>query len=79
MNGILVVLVIVAVYVISLVVHPWWSCPSCGGSEVRPGHGRSHGRCLRCSGNGRYPRIGVRMLMPGIARAMREGKKGTFY
>lgn len=79
MNGILVVLVIVVVYLVSLKVKPWWTCRSCGGTEVRPGPGRSHSRCLRCRGNGRYPRIGVRVLMPGTARAMREGKKGTFY
>lgn len=79
MAAVLVIAVLVVVYLVSLVIHPWWNCPTCGGSEVTPGPGRSHRRCLRCEGNGRYPRLGVKILMPGTARKMRAGEKGTFY
>jgi tRNA(Ile2) C34 agmatinyltransferase TiaS len=79
MSLFLAIAIIVAVYLISLGVHPWWSCPRCGGSEVSQGRGRSHGRCLRCRGRGRYPRIGVRVLAPGTARKMLEGKEGRFF
>lgn len=75
----LVVAVVVVVYLVSLKVKPWWTCPNCGGAEVTRGRGRSHGRCLKCRGNGRYPRLGVRILMPGTAREMLDGKEGTFY
>lgn len=80
MGMVLVIGVVVGIYLGSLVVLPWWTCPGCNDSKRASRHrGRAHGRCLRCKGEGRYPRIGVRILMPGMARNMREGKKGLFY
>lgn len=79
MGVFLVVLVVVGIYLVSLCVHPWWSCSSCGESKRSAGRRGAHGRCLRCRGEGRYPRLGVKILMPGTARRMREGEKGRFF
>jgi DnaJ-class molecular chaperone len=76
---VLIAAVAVVVYLVSLRVFPWWTCSRCKGSEVRRGRGLAHGRCRRCDGAGRYPRTGVRVLMPGRARDMIGGGRGRHY
>ncbi len=66
-------------YALSLTFFPWWSCRKCGGSKIRrhPGKGkirRAHGGCQRCQGEGRHPRLGVKIFTPSRAQDLVAGK-----
>ena len=59
----LIMLAAVAVWLISLLVHPFGRCWRCGGrgNIVRRGHRRAP-RCRVCKGSGRWQRFGSRTV-----------------
>jgi hypothetical protein len=61
----------IAVYAVSLRLHPWGPCRSCHGTgKTRDRIWKpASGTCGKCHG-GRRPRLGVRVLQPSRARAM---------
>ena len=66
---------------ISLRVSPSWPCWLCHG---RGTHGdlfrrQAFGLCPACHGGKRRTRLGVKVLMPGLARDIKAGKHGRFY
>ncbi len=56
--------------------HPWRPCWNCRGSGARYGRvwAGTLGRCRACEGDKTMLRWGVRVLAPGYARALRQGK-----
>lgn len=62
-------------YAWSLRIHPWVSCRRCkGGRRVDRVFRYASGSCTRCGGRGRLPRLGIRVLTPGRAKAMTAPK-----
>ncbi len=59
-------------YLVSLRLHPWWPCRSCGGSGKTRDWlwGKATGACPKCGGRGRLPRLGIRVLQRERAREM---------
>lgn len=70
-----------AAYWWSLRRHPWRPCRRCAGSgqhrDTRVWVG-AHGRCTRCNDKRHFPRLGVRVLTPGRARALTMGDRGRY-
>jgi hypothetical protein len=67
-------------YLWSLWRDPWRPCRRCGGSKVHRGRiwtGTS-GRCTGCGGEGQFPRLGVKLLTPGRARALAAGQRDRY-
>jgi DnaJ-class molecular chaperone len=67
--GALIVLAIIVVigYLVSLRLHPWHACRSCGGRGHHRGAVFKYARraCTSCGGNGRRARLGVRVFHGG--------------
>ena len=55
------------IYLISLRIHPFMTCRSCGGSGRRSGKvfGYTHRQCLSCGGQGRHRRLGTTVFHRG--------------
>ncbi len=70
--------VLAAAFAVSLRVHPWRPCRSCGGSgKSRDAVWKTaFGTCKSCGGKGRRPRPGVRVLQPARARRMTGAQPG---
>jgi hypothetical protein len=68
------VMIITGAYAISLWLHPWRPCRSCGGDgKTRDLLWRkSFGTCAACGGIGRRPRLGVKVFQSPRAQRMRD-------
>jgi hypothetical protein len=58
---------------------PWKACGSCKGGKTHGsflGITNVRGRCWKCKGAGQFPRLSVRILMPGTYREMKAGRAG---
>jgi hypothetical protein len=55
------------IYLVSLRIHPFISCRSCGGGGRRAGKvfGYTHRQCLSCGGQGRHRRLGTTVFHRG--------------
>jgi DnaJ-class molecular chaperone len=62
----------VAVYSVSLRIHPWVPCRACDGSGKTKDRiwKSATGTCAACGGRGKRPRFGIRILQRGRAREM---------
>ena len=49
-------------YLASLKIWPETSCRRCGGGRNRGSTSKRFGRCKRCAGSSRKPRLGTRIL-----------------
>jgi hypothetical protein len=60
-------LVVLVAYLISLQLHPHFTCRSCGGTGMHPGRvfAFAHRRCGTCGGTPRHRRFGNMVLSPG--------------
>ena len=63
-------------YAWSLRVNPWRKCRRCKGRGSRRDRVFRYatGGCPRCGNRGRLPRLGIRVLTPGRAKAMTAPK-----
>ncbi len=82
MIWVLAVLAVAGAYRYSLWRRPYRKCPrGCrSGDHVDTTLFKgAFGNCWFCHGKGKRVRLGVRLLMPGTAAAIRDGKHGRNY
>jgi hypothetical protein len=66
-------------YLVSLRVHPYRKCRSCGTSGRHESRGKTkYGNCWRCR-NRTLTRPGVRVLMPGLYSEIQAKRHGRFH
>jgi len=58
---------VAVIYLISLRIHPFMTCRSCGGTGRRAGKvfGYAHRQCMSCGGQGRHRRLGTTVFHRG--------------
>lgn len=58
--------------------HPYYPCPRCGGRGMKadPVRNRAYGNCWKCGGRGEFPRMAVRIFMPGTAKKIASRQHG---
>jgi len=76
LDGVIAAVIAAALFLWSSLRHPDRPCWHCGGSGVRTGRiwQGTLGRCRACEGNKVKVRWGVKALMPGYAKRLRQGK-----
>ena len=81
MTWVIVAGAVAAAYGYSLWRHPYRACWRCHGSKSHVGQAwrGAFGNCWACEGSGLRIRWGVRLFMPGTARAIRAGQHGRNY
>ena len=71
---------VAVIYLISLRIHPFMTCRSCGGSGRRSGKvfGYTHRQCLSCGGQGRHRRLGTTVFHRGAPSGLsgRQQERG---